>query len=240
MGLRLKAKTPSVMSLLGWSASMPTRSSAERKSGSTRTAKAPPGKTTLRSTRLSRNGKTGASSQSASGMPRRTGHRNRTGQMAGSRNPFCLYDRISSLLCPVFSGQRFGSIPSQATERLLVLRDILACCAASDHDRPTGDVQDNAGDPRCIIRSEVESCVRDVLGYSETPDRMPFDEILLLTRGNARLVSLGQDRFRSNAVRPNSIRTDLGGEILSENFDTGLGGRIGDRGHGIRPARGGR
>src|SRR5262245_8377558 len=128
----------------------------------------------------------------------------------------------------------------QATERLLVFRDILACRAASDHDRPTGDVQDNTGDPRCIIRSEVESCVRDVLGCSETPDRMPFDEIFLLTRGNARLVSLGQDRFRSNAVRPNSIRTDLAGKVLGENLYTGLGGGIGDGGHGIWPARGGR
>src|SRR5262249_48518886 len=58
-------------------------------------------------------------------MPPRTGHRNRTGQMAGSGNPSCLYFRTSSLLCPL-SGQRFGSIPSQATERSLVLRDILA------------------------------------------------------------------------------------------------------------------
>src|SRR5262249_160369 len=59
-------------------------------------------------------------------MPPRTGHRNRTGQMAGSGNPSCLYFRTSSLLCPVLSGQRFGSIPSQATDRSLVLRDILA------------------------------------------------------------------------------------------------------------------
>ena len=81
-----------------------------------------------------------------------------------------------------------------------------------------------------MIQSEVESCVRDVLGYSETPNRMPFDEIFLLTQGNARLVSLGQDRFRSNAVRPNSVRTDLTGKVLGENLYTGLGGGMNFKG----------
>src|SRR5262249_35363160 len=145
-------------------------------------------------------------------MPRRTGHRNRIGQMAGSRNPSCLYCRISSLLCPVFSGQRFASIPSQATERLLVLRDILACSAASDHDRLTGDVQDNTGDPRCIIRYEIERCVGNVLGCSEALDAL--------------LVPLGQDCLRSNAVRSDSVGADLGGKVLGENFEAGLGRRI--------------
>src|SRR5262245_33423795 len=173
-------------------------------------------------------------------MPRRTGHRNRTGQMAVSRNPSCLFCRISWLLCPVFSEQRFGSIPSQATERLLVLRDILACRAASDHDRPTGDVEDNPCDPRGVIGREIERCMRHVLGCSETFDRMQFDKTFLLSRGDTPLVSLGQDCFRGNAVRPNSIWTDLAGEVLCENFYTGLGGRICDWRLRMWPARGGR
>src|SRR5215475_12810026 len=69
---------------------------------------------------------------------------------------------------------------------------------------------------------------------------MQFDEICLLSRGNARPVSLGQDRFRSDAVCPNSVRTDLAGKVLRENLYTGLSGGVGDRGHGIWPARGGR
>jgi hypothetical protein len=51
----------------------------------------------------------------------------------------------------------------------------------SHHDRPAGDVQDDAGDPRRLIASEIERSVGDVLGGSETPDRMQFDEILLLS-----------------------------------------------------------
>src|SRR5262245_65853001 len=69
---------------------------------------------------------------------------------------------------------------------------------------------------------------------------MPLDEIVLLSAGDARSVSLGQNRLGSNAVRTDAVRTDLRGEILGKNFDAGLGGGIGDRGHGIRPARGSR
>src|SRR5262245_66263746 len=69
---------------------------------------------------------------------------------------------------------------------------------------------------------------------------MQVDEILLLNRGYAPFVLLGEDRFRSNAVRTDSVRTYLAGEVLRQNFYPGLGGGIGDRRHGIRPARGGR
>jgi len=51
----------------------------------------------------------------------------------------------------------------------------------SDHDRSASDIQDNAGDPRCIIGSEIESRVCDVFGCAETLDRMQFDEIFSLT-----------------------------------------------------------
>jgi hypothetical protein len=61
---------------------------------------------------------------------------------------------------------------------------------------------------------------------------MQFDELFLLTRGYARLVSFGQDCLRSNAVRANSVRTDLGGKIPGENFYAGLGGRVCDWGMG--------
>ena len=86
------------------------------------------------------------------------------------------------------------------------------------HDRSTGDVQDNAGNPRCIVASEIERCVGDVRRRSETPDRMQCDEILLLSRGDALLVPLGQDCLGSNAVRSASVGADLGGKVLGENF----------------------
>src|SRR5262245_61510988 len=119
MGLRLKAKTPSVMSLSGWSASMPTRKLCRKEIRLHKNSNNPARqkqhsdprddvgleKMVRRHTKASR-------------MPRRTTHRNRTGQMAGSRNRSYLYYRISSPLCPAFAGQRFGSTPSQATKRL--------------------------------------------------------------------------------------------------------------------------
>src|SRR6516164_11238104 len=133
---------------------------------------------------------------------------------------------------------RVNTIPSNRT--IVSAPRYLACRAASDHDRPTGDVQDNTGDPRCIIRCEIERRVGDVFWCSETLDRMQVDEILLLSRGYAPFVLLGEDCFRSNAVRTDSVRTYLAGEVLRQNFYPGLGGCIRDRRHRIRPARGGR
>ena len=95
----------------------------------------------------------------------------------------------------------------------------------SDHDRPAGDIEDDAGDPRCIVASEIERWVGDVRRRSETPDRMQCDETLLLSRGDALLVPLGQDCLGSNAVRSDSVGADLGGKVLGENFDAGLGRR---------------
>ena len=88
------------------------------------------------------------------------------------------------------------------------------------------------------IRCEIERCVGDVLGCSETLDRMQCDEILLLNRGDALLIPLGEDCLRSNAVRPDSVGADLGGKVLGENYEAGLGRRIaiGDMGRGRRAA----
>src|SRR5262249_61211078 len=85
------------------------------------------------------------------------------------------------------------------------------------HARRGSDIQGNAGDPRCVIGSEIERRVGDVLGCSETLDRMQVDEILLLNRGYAPFVLLGEDCFRSNAVRTDSVRTYLAGEVLRQN-----------------------
>src|SRR5262252_161233 len=47
-------------------------------------------------------------------------------------------------------------------------------------------------------------------------------------------------RIVSGAIRTDSVRTDLAGEVLRQNFYTGLGGCIRDRRHRIGPARRGR
>ena len=51
----------------------------------------------------------------------------------------------------------------------------------------------------------------------------------LLGFWDAQFVAFGQNCFRRNTVRPNSIRTNLQSEVLRQNFYAAFGGSVRDR-----------
>ena len=81
-----------------------------------------------------------------------------------------------------------------------------------------------------MVRGEIKGGKRRVVGGAETAERMQLAERAMPWLGNAPLVALGRDRFRSDAVRADPVGADLGGEMLCEDFDAGFGGRVPARG----------
>src|SRR3954463_6205047 len=68
---------------------------------------------------------------------------------------------------------------------------------------------------------------------------MLVDQRSLLRLGYALLVALGEDRFRCDTVHPDTMGTDLRGEVLGEDDYARLGGSIRDGRAGVWPSRGG-
>lgn len=64
---------------------------------------------------------------------------------------------------------------------------------------------------------------------------MELDERLFLRIGNPLYIAFGEDGFRSDAVHPDAVGADLGGEVLREDLNTGLGGGVGDGRCRVRP-----
>jgi hypothetical protein len=121
------------------------------------------------------------------------GEKRRSYQLCSRASDYCSTHDLTSDFLPVLARLLNGPAASKHSLFLLAvfrhevgvpctpyLRPIISALR-SDHDPPASDVQNNAGDPRGIIASEIECCVGDVLRRPKTPDRMPFDEFVLLS-----------------------------------------------------------
>lgn len=98
--------------------------------------------------------------------------------------------------------------------------DWVAISHRSHHHRPTGDIEDDAGDPSCVIRGEIERRARDILRCSQSPERVGIDQRFLLRVGNPFQIALSQDGFRSDAVRADPERSGLRGHRLRQQPST--------------------
>src|SRR5438132_5508505 len=106
------------------------------------------------------------------------------------------------------------------------------------HGGTTGHVEYDSGDPARFVGGEEESRAGNVLGYSESSDRVCIDQHLSLCFGDACLVAVRKNRFGGDAIYADPKGTDLGRQVLRENLDPGLRRSIRDRRPGMGPAAG--
>src|SRR6267154_3673734 len=92
----------------------------------------------------------------------------------------------------------------------------------SHHHRATRHIENDSADPPCILRCEKESGARDVLRFAETLYRMHIEQGLLLRIWYTRVISLGKNRFRRDAIYSDSVRAGLSRQDLCEDLDAGL------------------
>src|ERR1700677_2500267 len=111
------------------------------------------------------------------------------------------------------------------------------CC--SDKDGAASYVQDDPADPRGVIRGQEQGGMSHVIGRTKTLDRMGVPQLFLDGPGDLLLIAFGQDRLGGQTVDPDAVGPRLGGQFLSEHFDTGFGGGVGQWGLGTWAPGGG-
>src|SRR6266550_1077238 len=97
------------------------------------------------------------------------------------------------------------------------------------HRGATGHVEHDSGDPARFVGGEEQSRACNVLGHSESSDRVCIDQHLSLRLGDALLVAVREDRLGGDAIRADPVGTDLGRQVLREDLDPGLRRSIRDR-----------
>src|SRR5438309_7232336 len=101
-----------------------------------------------------------------------------------------------------------------------------------------GHVEYDSGDPARVVRGEEECRACNVIGHSESSDRVCIDQHLSLRFGDALLVAIREDRLGGDAIHTDSKGTGLGRQVLREYLDAGLRRGIRDRRPGMGAAAG--
>src|SRR5438067_11832182 len=126
------------------------------------------------------------------------------------------------------SSSRFPALAAGGGGRGSSWRRRAACFGRSGHDGTACDVEDYAGDPGGGVGGEERGGGGDVSGGAEPSERVDSGPAGLLGGRDQLAVALGQDGFGGDAVGPDPIWSGLGGEVLGEQGDRGLGRAVGD------------
>src|SRR5439155_1146058 len=111
---------------------------------------------------------------------------------------------------------------------------------------PVRLVYSNRSEDEILYRDELDSLAKQnpnfrvfyTLTRSSADGWRGLDQLLLHRFGDPLLVLLGQDRLRREGVHADAERSDLRRQMLREDLDAGLRGRVRHRRPGIRPAGG--
>ena len=109
----------------------------------------------------------------------------------------------------------------------------LVITVGSGHDGSADDIEDHAGDPRGGVGGQEGGGGRDVGGGAEPFQRVELGPGVLLGGRDLLAVAFGQDGLRGDAVGPDPVRPGLGGDVLGEQGDGGLGRAVRDGRAGV-------
>src|SRR5437762_2790672 len=97
------------------------------------------------------------------------------------------------------------SLRSNASYFKSPVRRSTEATGALHHRGAASHVEYDSGDPARFVRGEEESRACNVLGHSESSDRVCIDQHPSLRHGDALLVAVREDRFRGDAIGADPI-----------------------------------